>query len=241
MKNDGNFVFLHGLGLSNTIWIPLLPLVQGNVFCPDLLGHGNSPIGDYSFESIWQSIRDELGFLDWSKTTLIMHSMSSALLPEIVKSNISPKSIYLIEGNLIAEDSEWSRQICQKPEAVYAAWLLRLRANSATVLGMKLRSRHPKNDLILWSSGFKQVNGIALLQIAERLVLSSESGEITTAIGEIDSLTFYLRGSESTAWMEGEGILNRLGVPLIKIPGAGHYPMLDNPSATWAAISGDLN
>lgn len=237
MKSPENFVFLHGLGLSNTIWTPLLQLVQGTVFCPNLLGHGDAPNGDYSFESIWKSIEAELGCLDWSKTALIMHSMSAALLPAILKSKVSPKSIYLIEGNLIADDADWSRQICKKPSSMYSTWLERLRVNSSTVLGMNLIGSHKKNDLLFWSSGFKDVKELALRQIAEQLVMISESGEIITAISAIDSLTFYLRGSESAPWSRGERLLNKLGVPLIKVAGASHYPMLDNPLATWEAIS----
>ena len=235
MKNLKNFVFLHGLGLSNTIWTPLLHLVRGNVFCPNLLGHGDAPTGDYSFESIWENIMAELSFLDWSKTVLIMHSMSSALLPEVLKSKISPYSIYLIEGNL-RDDAEWSSQICKKPHNSYLEWLKRLRANSSIVLGMNLVGSHKSNDLLFWSSGFRDVKEMALRQIAQQLVLISETEKITTAITEIDSDIFYMRGSESAAWHEGEQLLKKLGVPLIKIPFASHYPMLDNPSATLDAI-----
>jgi pimeloyl-ACP methyl ester carboxylesterase len=237
MPNDRNYVFLHGLGLSHTIWSPLVPLVKGNMISPDLLGHGSSPIGGYSFESLWDFLRDELIPLDWDKTSLIMHSMSAALLPEVLNSKIRPRSICLIEGNLTGEDSHWSRQICQKSPAAYESWLARLRANSGMVLGMQLSTSHNKDDLVFWSSGFKQVDESALRQIAEQLVLRSKSGEILSAIKEIDSPTTYLRGAKSGSWTEGTLLLAKIGVPVIEIPNAGHYPMIDNPSATWESIS----
>ncbi|MDA9319342.1 alpha/beta hydrolase [Candidatus Thioglobus sp.] len=237
MSRLDNFVFLHGLGLSNTIWKPILPYVKGNFVCPDFLGHGNSPNGIYSFESLWKFLREDLITLDWSSTTLIMHSMSSALLPEILKSKVRPKSIFLIEGNLIEEDSLWSQQICQKSTDEFKSWILKLRANSDLILKMQLKNIHKKNDIATWSSGFKQVKEEALIQIAKQLVSRSKSQEIVSALIEIGSPTIYLRGSESNPWAQGEYMLKNIGVPVIKIPNAGHFPMLDNPYATWESIS----
>lgn len=237
MPNSENFIFIHGLGLSSTIWEPIKPLVKGNCLCPDLLGHGNSPSGVYNFESLWEYLSAELKYVDWSSTTLIMHSMSSALLPEISKSRIYPKSICLIEANLILEDAHWSHQICQKSSYDFSSWFSKFKANSELVLGMQLEKSHKKNDLVLWSSGFKQVDKLALRQLAKELLKLSSTKKIISAIRKIDSPTSYFRGSKSQPWTEGEQILKKLGIPLFVIPNASHYPMLDNPIAVWESIT----
>jgi pimeloyl-ACP methyl ester carboxylesterase len=235
-KSD-RYLFVHGLGLSGSIWANLVQIITLPVHTPDLPGHGAGPRGQYDFGAMWTHIEQHIPHEEWLNTTLVLHSMSSGLLPELVASNTRPAALVLIEGNLTGADTKWSREISCQPREQFDQWFARIRKASTLVLRSQLIGSHDPQDLISWGAGFTEVETDALRQIAANLIERSESGAIARALATLDLPTIYLRGYESRGLDESCALLARLCIPVIKIPGAAHYPMIDNPRATWQAIS----
>jgi pimeloyl-ACP methyl ester carboxylesterase len=232
-----HYIFVHGLGLSGTIWEPLVAMVPCSALAPDLCGHGDGPRGRFDFLSMWRHIEDALPFESWKDSVLVLHSMSAAMLPELVASKILPAAVVLVEGNIISIDADWSRQISDLQLASYENYLCRLRCNHAMVLRSQLRNQHRNIDLVRWSDGFLKVDATALREIAKNLKTRSESGEISRALEQLHMPVCYLRGALSGNWDVGRDLLAQLNIPIFDIEASAHYPMLDNPTATWGAIS----
>ena len=92
-----SFLLVHGLGLSSNIWSSIIPLLDEEVITVDLPGHGESAATDFSWSGLWETIANALAGREWSETTLVLHSFSACLLPEIISSGVRPEKIILID------------------------------------------------------------------------------------------------------------------------------------------------
>lgn len=238
MRAPKYYVLVHGLGLSKTVWTKLQGVATSNILIAcDVPGHGEGHrLKYYDFGSLWKVVHEVLSPSQWRHAVIVLHSMSSAFLPEINLSKIPPMGIILIEGNISAEDSEWSRYIANLTEENYHNWFNRMIKIAPYILREQLKTHQIRNDLIHFSKGFTQVDKIALKEIANQTYLRSSNGEIIRAIKNLKVPIKYLRGEKSTSRSESSKILDNFQIPIINIPRSGHYPMIDNPHATWEVI-----
>jgi len=231
------YIFVHGLGLSSTIWDPISKFMPtALIIANDLPGHGLGPRVGYDFASLWNYIENLVPKEEWQSSVLILHSMAGALMPEILASSVKPSSIVLLEGNVIDSDSKFSHYISKLDIHSYDEYLLRLRRNAAMVLRSHLVGEYESYDLNYWSKGFTEVDAIALRQIASNLFKRTKSGSIALALQKISCPVLYLRGAQSESWDDGRKLLSHLKVPVFDIEDAGHYPMIDNPKLTSEII-----
>jgi len=234
-------MFVHGLGNSGPIWDQMESLHQDfNILTPDLPGHGSNFRSDnkcdYGFNALWTYISDIISDTRFSETVLILHSMSSGILPEIAKGSNRPKSVVIVEGNLIEEDAIWSRKIQSMKNNEYIDWIKKFQNNASTVLKSQLVNVHNKEKIDYWSYGFKEVDPLALKTIANEISILTSSGAIVHSLNELSIPIIFLRGSESRPWNEGKRLLKELDIPLVFIPSSSHFPMIDNPKAVWTTI-----
>jgi pimeloyl-ACP methyl ester carboxylesterase len=241
MLTNQYYMFIHGLGLSGSIWSLIKPLFEDEiVVTPDLPGHGKGPRSsnkyDYGFPAMWSYLNGIISDVNISDTILVLHSMSAGLLPEIASSTNKPKAIVLVEGNLLETDALWSKQIQALKNNEYYNWLKRLKNNASTVLKSQLLGSHTRNKINYWSDGFREVDPFALRAIASDIAVRTSTGEILRALATLDVPIIFIRGSESGPWDGGIRLLKELDIPLVIIPVASHYPMIDHPKAVWSAI-----
>jgi pimeloyl-ACP methyl ester carboxylesterase len=231
-------VLVHGLGLSSAIWGPLTVSAGAvPILAPDLPGCGpgaatNAGAGG-DFAAIWDWLRT---LINDRPCHLVLHSMAAGLLPEVAAGSWRPASIVLVEGNLLAQDAAFSRQIAALADDAYATWLDRFRRNAALILRGQLRQPQAPPDIARWSAGFREVDAGSLQRLARALVQRTDSGAIAAALPRLGVPVTWLRGGQSEPWDEGRRQLAALDVPVVDIPGCGHYPMLDAPDACWQAI-----
>lgn len=226
-----SFLLVHGLGLSSNIWSRLIPLLDGEVIAVDLPGHGESDATDFGWHGLWVTIADSLGGREWSETTLVLHSFSACLLPEIMPAGVRPEKIILVEGILHPTDALWSNELTFLDDAQFDSWLIRFRSVSEIALRAQLICRHHKKDIQLWSDAFKKVNGEALRVMATNLRNRLGSYDILDAIKLLSSQILYLRGGRSRLSLVGRTFLESNSIVVREIPGSGHFPMIDNPLA----------
>jgi len=229
-------IFLHGLSLSRTIWNRLTPNIT-NYECitPDLIGHGdNNKERIFDFKTMWSDVLPS--FSDYSENILVLHSMASALLPEIALSGLKIKKIVLIEANLIEQDSKWSKDLSSMNSKDFNRTVQRIKDNPVMFLKMQLSNDLPHVELKKLSEGYLKFNSIALKEIAKNLFIRTTNGEIQKAISNLSSQIIYLRGGNSPDWNEGRRFLKNKEIQYIEIPNSKHYPMIDNPHDSLRAI-----
>lgn len=226
-----SFLLVHGLGLSSNIWSRLIPLLDGEVIAVDLPGHGESDGADFSWNGLWMTIVDAVRSREWSETTLVMHSFSACLLPEIISAGARPAKIILVEGILHPADAIWSNELTFLDDTQFDSWLIRFRSVSEMALRSQLISRHNRKDIQLWSDAFKKVNGEALRVMATNLRNRLGSYDILNTTESLRSPILYLRGGRSRLSLSGRTFLESNSIFVREIPDSGHFPMIDNPLA----------
>src|SRR5574343_1466279 len=105
------YLLVHGLGLAGNIWCRLVPFLNGESISVDLPGHGDSNIADYSWQGIWAGVMAGHHKGSWSETTVVLHSFSACLLPEIIASGVKPAKLIILEGIMHSSDAVWTNGI----------------------------------------------------------------------------------------------------------------------------------
>lgn len=232
------YVLVHGLGLSANIWSSLIPLLEDEIVTVNLPGHGNSSSNDISWKGIWRSIMNAAGSVEWSETTIVLHSFAACLIPEICSEPIQPKKIVLIEGVLQPCDALWSGNIAHLCDEDFRSWLLRFRSVSEMTLKSQLVAKQPKDKLIEWSNAFRIADGDALRGIARNLNERLNSALITKTLERNQAHLTYVKGSRSrlsinrTTFQRGTFCV---------IKNSGHFPMIDNPAGLANIISNKIS
>ena len=225
------YVLVHGLGLSATIWNRLIPFFDDEVIAIDLPGHGNSGSTEFSWTGILRAVKDAVGAKDWSEITLVLHSFTACLLPDLILFGISPAKIILVEGVLHPSDASWSNKITFLNDVQFENWLIGFRQVSEIALRSQLISRQNKEDLEIWSDSFKTVNGRALRVMAKNLRDRLHSSDLNRALKLINTKILYLRGGCSRLSQDGKFFLVNNSILIEEMPNCGHFPMIDNPES----------
>ena len=220
------------MGLSSTIWCDLAAFfVNSKIFLPNLNGHGNNIFfeKDLTFRDIWANLKNDLNKNRISKTSLVLHSMSASLLPEIINEKILPFSIILIEGNIIENDVIWSSNIKNMNSNEYNLWFSKYKKNSTIIMRSQLIGDYDIDKIKLWSAGMNQVRSDALKIIASMNYKRTISGEVLKSLSRSGIPILYIRGYKSPKWHEGFELLKKMKIPFVKVPNSSHYPMIENP------------
>jgi pimeloyl-ACP methyl ester carboxylesterase len=224
-------ILLHGLGLSRSIWDKLIPLIDCEVIAKDLPGHGNSNIKKYDWESIWHNAINNMSQTEINKATVVLHSFSAGVLPEIFNYKERPQKIYLLEGIIHPDDATWTKVIANMNVDEYKLWMPRWRSISNMTLKSQLVRSQLSSDVDKWSSGFKLVEEDALYIMSEQLQSRVHSTDLEFYLSSFERNIIYLQGSKSKIGDSGINFAKRCGCKIEEIQDAGHFPMLDNPEA----------
>ena len=222
-------ILVHGLGVNSNIWDPLISSRNRNVIAVDLPGHGRSKDTRFGWQQIWKKIIDSLGSKKSANCTLVLHSFSAALMPEIIKSGMKFKKIILLEGILHPDDLGWSKNVHEIEEKEFSQWLSRFRNVSEMALKSQLVNKHDRHNLLVWSEGFRLTSGEAIRAMASNLIKRLHSNVIEKSLCDKLSPLLFLRGDQSKLGLKGQQFIAACHVPVIEIPNSGHFPMLDNP------------
>ena len=207
------------------------------MLAPDLPGHGKSSSLDYSWTGMSNEIKTLLSRSEWENTTLVLHSFSAAMLPEITANGLGPYRVYLIEGALCLNTSSWTHRIPTLELNQYASWVERFKAVAEISLRLQLVRRPTGEELEYWGRGFKQVNPLALRTISTNLNKRLGSVEFIDSLRNLAEKIVYIRGSASRARCETTEVLKTLKISTEILPCAGHFPMIDNPTGLSEVIS----
>jgi pimeloyl-ACP methyl ester carboxylesterase len=223
---------LHGLGCAKESFDVANEedRLAGFTICAfDFPGHGASGrLADPSLYSI-QTYADItvslVRQLEPGRLFLLCHSMGCAV-GLVASQELRTSGFISVEGNLVAGDCGLvSRNAAEQPrdrfvDTEYPRFRSSLAASSRT-------------DLRTWGGWYAQAEPVALHNAARSLVEWSDSGKLLDLFTSQPGAT-YIHGSDSDL----DYLLPALrGIPIHSIPGAGHFPMVDNPEAFWRTVA----
>ncbi len=246
LKGSPLHVFVHGLGGCKSHFEQAFveaPPGRG-VLAIDLPGFGESdrfPPGiEYSFASHASALSEVLAKTEAdfgaARIVLIVHSMASGLLPEMLA--LRPSSfagVFLLEGNLIADDAGWSRRLIEMGEIEFQRHLRLLQKGGHFALATELKAPQSQSELKRLSACYCQADGRAIRETASHALAVTNAGLVIHALKSFAGSKAYLRGSHSSPWA-GWPILKEAGVSGLTIENAGHFPHVDNPGQTYSTI-----
>lgn len=216
----------------------MTPLLPGIVEALDMPGHGGRADALYEWSAVWAQLLSDIGLVDWPNTTLVLHSFSAALIPEVVNSGIKPHKVVLIEGILFSEAGSWTERISQLSDVDFEIWLSGFRSVSKMALKSQLVSRPNDGLLSYWSDGFRIVSGKALQQHSINLCSRLNNGGLLRAVEATSFPVLYLLGDHSRLARAKRYLQSQTLFPVEQVASSGHFPMIDNPSDLAAFISG---
>lgn len=234
------FIFLHGLGLSKNIWDALNPYIDGEMIATDLPGHGESTGSAYDWRSIWLNATQGLSKAEINGSSVVLHSFSAGVIPEILDCPGRPRRIYLIEGIVHPDDALWTKEITRMNSDEYGAWLARWRDVSYMTLKSQLILPQSRDNIIKWSLGFKLVKHDALYSMSRQLQSRVNSRELERALLRSAGDVTYLQGSRSKIQQTGLDFVRRCGCEVRMVQGSGHFPMLDNPEGLAHLLKAEI-
>lgn len=237
---DPPVLAIHGLGCAGSDFAPLWraaepPLAARRLLVPDLLGFGVSHRPewfDYTLPRqaalLWSWL-DELGV---RVVDLVGHSMGGtiATLMALAASDRVARLV-VVEPNLVASDATVSAQVAAQAARDFVAgfptWFERQREEGA-----------PAG----WLATLRQADPLAFWRSAHSLVLTGQDPGLLDAFLRLQVPRAFIAGERTMRVSPPRSIpaIERAGVPVHVVPGAGHAVMEDNPEGFLAAVSSAL-
>lgn len=232
---DDLLLCLHGLGCAKESFDSAYEVnaLAGLTICAfDFPGHGASgrfaDPAHYSIQTYADLTVALVRQLNPRRLFLLCHSMGCAA-GLVASQELRTSAFISVEGNLVAQDCGLaSRRAAEQPRDEFVDTGYPHFRSGLAASG--------RRDLQTWAGWYAQADPVALHRCAGSLVEWSDSGKLLDLF-TAQSRATYLHGEDS----ELDYLLPSLrGVPVHAIPGSGHFPMLDNPDAFWAAVASSV-
>lgn len=242
---EPTFVFVHGLGGHKEHFRTAFDAHSGlgkGVLSLDLMGFGASgrlrDDEEYLLKNQAGALSTLLADLDIPSINLVVHSMSSGIIPDMLAlGTVDVSAIYLLEGNLVEADSDWSGTLSAMSDDEYEDYIKRIKKTARLVLSRQLARPHLRNQVQEWSNCFQMADERALRETARHVHQATIGGEIAEALAEYSGPVVYIRGDADQDW-PGRDTLASIGAEFVVIENAGHYMMLDAPNEVYQVIFG---
>ncbi len=249
-------VLLHGITSTSHVWVEVMAELADRytVVAPDLLGHGRSakPRGDYSLGAYASGGRDLLGMLGFERGTVVGHSLGGGIalqfayqFPEycerlvLVSSGGLGKEVHPLLRAATLPGSELVLPL------ITPDWALR----AGAVVGGALERVGLKAgpDLAEAARGYASLadHGAREAFVHTLRAVIDPRGQRVSAT---DRLYLAERVPTLIVWGEEDPIIpaqhgrdarERIpGSRLVEIPGAGHWPQLDDPATFVSELTG---
>ncbi len=237
-------LLLHGLGLNKETYIELFfsrTLQKYELLAPDLPGHGSSDRflaeSEYTFEYIAKEIVRLLNSLNIPACHLLVHSISSYLIPYLIKSGVKVMSIMMLEGNLTSDDAEWSCKMASLEEDKLMTYFSKLKKTAKFVLKSQLLNQHSSMHLNAYADGFSNVDSRALREMSIDTIRLLESGILLDTLNSRKTDCVYFLGADDHKLNKTSELLAQIGVEQILIKESAHYPHVDQPEIVSQKIA----
>jgi pimeloyl-ACP methyl ester carboxylesterase len=248
MAGDGPLIVLiHGITSTSHVWVDAMARLaeRYTVVAPDLLGHGRSakPRGDYSLGAYASGGRDLLGLLGFERGTVVGHSLGGGValqfayqFPEycerlvLVSSGGLGKEVHPLLRAAALPGSELVLPLITRDWAIgagtaVASFLERFGISVGRDLAeaargyASLADREARNAFVHTLRAVVDLQG-QRVSATDRLYLAERMPTLLIW-GSADPIIPLQHGREAQQRMPGSR--------LVEVPGAGHWPQLDDP------------
>jgi len=195
----------------------------------DLPGFGNSAKSDATgIEDQVAACRAVMSETGFEGGWLVAHSMASSAAARL---GDGMAGVILLEGNLVAEDLEFSDWILGIPEDEFEAEFARLQATAEMNLRFKTRIADPALRR-RYAETWRQCRPSTVRGVAAEINADTRAGtQIRLLAGRHRPVWLYSGDQRPAASVDHFRVRT--------IPAAGHFLMFDNPDAVYAAIGED--
>ena len=238
---------IHGITSDSAAWLEAMRRLSAHytVIAPDLLGHGASakPMGDYSLGAYASGVRDLLGLLGFERATVVGHSLGGGIAMQLAYQfpEYCERLVLVSSGGLGREVSPVLRAATLPGAELVMPLIIRdwaVRAGGAVAGALERFGLRPGHDMREVGRGYAfLVEGDAQKAFLHTLrAVIDPGGQRVSALDRL-----YLAADMPTliVWGDRDGIIPvehgrnaKTVIPgsrLVEIPGAGHWPMLDQP------------
>jgi pimeloyl-ACP methyl ester carboxylesterase len=249
IAGDGPLIVLiHGITSRSDVWLEVMDSLADRytVVAPDLVGHGRSakPRGDYSLGAYASGGRDLLGVLGFEKGTVVGHSLGGGIalqfayqFPEYCE------RLALISSGGLGKEVNPLLRAAALPGAELALPLITsewaLQTGSAIAGFFERFGFKAGPDLAEAARGYASLADAdarqAFLHTLRAVIdLSGQRVSATDRLYLAERLpTLLIWGTDDPIIPVAHGRAARDRIPgstLVEIPGAGHWPQLDDPT-----------
>lgn len=240
LRRDGvgaGIVFLHGLcggaihfdrafSTTSLAGIPLLAV--------DLPGFGQSLLQP-NLDAMAGAVRVAIVASGFERPLLVAHSMASSIAMRLLPAT---SGIVLLEGNLFASHLDFSDRIIGVPEADFRIDYARMQRTSKIILRYQTSIT---DDAVLarYAATWRECAPETVWRVAEGISKEVRAGRVAEAYAQADVPLTCVYGAIGAYAKSVPDIASRLpAARLVAIEKSAHYPMLDAPDATYAAVAG---
>jgi pimeloyl-ACP methyl ester carboxylesterase len=248
-------VLIHGITSSSEAWREVMPRLADRytVVAPDLFGHGRSakPRGDYSLGAYASGIRDLLGVLGFESGSAVGHSLGGGVALQFAYQfpEYTERLILSSSGGLGREVHPLLRAAALPGSEfvlplITSEFVVNVGAGVGRFIERLGLGTGP--DLAEFARGYASLADAesrhAFLHTLRAVI--DHTGQRVSAIDRLylaeNMPTLFIWGENDPIIPIAHGRAAHKATPnsrLIEIPGAGHWPMLDDPDAFAAAVS----
>ena len=248
-EGSGEAVLLiHGMAGSSVTWRDVIPQLakRHRVVAPDLLGHGASakPRGDYSLGAFAVWLRDFLDEVGITRATIVGQSLGGGVAMQFLYQHPDYcQRLVLISSGGLGPDVGWVLRLLSAPGGEFLLPIIA--PHIAVDAGNRVRS-------LLRKAGFRSPRGAEMWysysSLSDRLTrqaflrtLRSVVDYRGQAVSALNRLHVRSDLPVLTIWGENDTIIPaehghaahaaRPGSRLVVLPGVGHFPQVECPTA----------
>jgi pimeloyl-ACP methyl ester carboxylesterase len=215
-----------------------LSLRNNPLLAIDLPGFGYSTaFPGWDLETVKSAIKEAMDdYLDeepWGVAHSISSSIAARLLPNLA-------GVTLLEGNLLPEHLDFSDKVLKFERHEYVNEFQRIQRSASVV--MRFQTQLKDHGLInRYASTYGECTAETVWDIAAACNRDVREGELLHQFSEASKPMFTVFGRNSSYQKTVDKI--RGALPAMQLHGvaeSGHFPMIDNPAATWKAVANAL-
>ena len=231
-NKNNTILFLHGLGCASLYYDKLVNILDNkyNIVLFELSGHEINSNLDFTIEDDAIKIKDFCIEKNIRIDIIVAHSISSVLtflLDSIVQ---GIKKIFLLEGNIIEEDFEWSSNLSYMDPNEFESYWKKYVEQYPLILKIKTKNQ---NNLKKYSENITKLNSLGIYKYAKEIQIYKD--KIETFNSSFSKLIYF--ESENSKLIEDKRVfLNKLGIPLMEVENSSHYMMLDASENIYSYI-----
>jgi pimeloyl-ACP methyl ester carboxylesterase len=255
MAGDGPLIVLiHGITSRSEVWLEVMENLAEDhtVIAPDLIGHGRSakPRGDYSLGAYASGGRDLVGLLGFEKGTVVGHSLGGGIALQLAYQfpEYCERLVLISSGGLGQEVNPLLRAAAL-PGAEIVLPLITgdwaIQAGSAVGAFFERLGFQMGPDIVEAARGYASLADAdtrqAFLHTLRAVIdLRGQRVSATDRLYLAERMpTLLLWGTDDPIIPVEHGRAAHERIPhsrLVEIPGAGHWPQLDDPRAVVNAL-----